>query len=290
MERSVAVLVSVSTLLAAVAALITVRQASGEQQLTRDGQVTDRYTAAVTNLGATSEEVRIGGLYALERIAEDSPRDVPSVVQVMAAYVRSHTVLAKKSPKELKHPANDVAAALFCLTAPLGTVVVDLHGSVLRGADLRGGTLHLADLTDANLTDANLTSADLTNANLSRANLTRANLHDADLSTALLDGANLTETDLSGANLTRASLAATTLTGLDLSSMDLSHADLRSAKLSNMDLSHADLTGVDLTAATLTDVDLTGAKMTDAVFFETTLQHVTGYTPPGPRSTDSGER
>jgi hypothetical protein len=47
LERSLALLVSVSTL-AAGAALVTVRQASGEQRLTRDGQVTDRYNAAVT--------------------------------------------------------------------------------------------------------------------------------------------------------------------------------------------------------------------------------------------------
>ncbi|MEU3465627.1 pentapeptide repeat-containing protein [Streptomyces sp. NPDC006733] len=53
-------LVSLATLTAVGAALITVRQAASEQNLTRDGQVTNRHTAAVTNLGDNAEEVRIG--------------------------------------------------------------------------------------------------------------------------------------------------------------------------------------------------------------------------------------
>jgi hypothetical protein len=104
LERSVALLVSISTLVAAGAALVTVRQAGGEQRLTRDGQVTDRYTAAVANLGSSSEEVRIGGLYALQRIAQDSPRDAPTVVQVISAYVRSHAPYPAKAPKVLVTP------------------------------------------------------------------------------------------------------------------------------------------------------------------------------------------
>ena len=40
--------------------------------LSREGQVTDRYTKAIEQLGSDKLDVRIGGIYALERIAHDS--------------------------------------------------------------------------------------------------------------------------------------------------------------------------------------------------------------------------
>lgn len=86
-----ALLVSVSTLAAAGFTWMTIRQAGGEQRLTREGQVTDRYHAASPTSGADAEEVRIGGLYALQRIARDSPPRRPTVVQVISAIVRSRT-------------------------------------------------------------------------------------------------------------------------------------------------------------------------------------------------------
>ncbi|WP_371621563.1 hypothetical protein OG245_00620 [Streptomyces sp. NBC_01116] len=44
----------------------------------KEGQITDRYTAAVGNLGEDKMDVRLGGIYALERIMQDSRRDQPT--------------------------------------------------------------------------------------------------------------------------------------------------------------------------------------------------------------------
>jgi hypothetical protein len=41
----------------------------------QEGQITDRYTKAVEQLGSPSPEVRLGAIYALERLADDSDRD-----------------------------------------------------------------------------------------------------------------------------------------------------------------------------------------------------------------------
>jgi hypothetical protein len=46
-------------------------------ELTEQGQVTDRYTKAIEQLGSKELDVRIGGIYALERIARDSAKDHP---------------------------------------------------------------------------------------------------------------------------------------------------------------------------------------------------------------------
>jgi hypothetical protein len=67
--------------------------------LSREGQVTDRYTKAIEQLGSEKLDVRIGGIYALERVARDSPRDHPTVMEVLAAFVREHC-LKQRPPAE----------------------------------------------------------------------------------------------------------------------------------------------------------------------------------------------
>lgn len=59
--------------------------------LSREGQVTDRYTKAITQLGSKKLDVRIGGIYALERVARDSARDHPTVMEVLTAFIREHS-------------------------------------------------------------------------------------------------------------------------------------------------------------------------------------------------------
>ena len=59
-------------------------------RLTEQGHITDRYTKAIEQLGSDKLDVRLGGLYALERIAVDSKRDHPTVVEVLSAFVREH--------------------------------------------------------------------------------------------------------------------------------------------------------------------------------------------------------
>ncbi len=60
-------------------------------ELTEQGQVTDRYTKAIEQLGSEKLDIRIGGIYALERIARDSARDQPTVIEVLTAFIREHS-------------------------------------------------------------------------------------------------------------------------------------------------------------------------------------------------------
>ena len=60
-------------------------------ELTEQGQVTERYTKAIEQLGSDKLDVRIGGIYALERVARDSANDQPTVTEVLAAFIREHS-------------------------------------------------------------------------------------------------------------------------------------------------------------------------------------------------------
>ena len=110
--------------------------------LSREGQVTDRYTKAVEQLGSDKLDVRIGGIYALERIGRDSVRDQATVMEVLAAFVREH---AQKWPRHRVMTARtrertgrlDVQAALTVIGrryATRDTRVIDLAGADLTGA------------------------------------------------------------------------------------------------------------------------------------------------------------
>jgi Pentapeptide repeats (8 copies) len=184
---------------------------AGRLQLkaTEDGQITTRYTEAVKQLGDKhNADIRIGGIYALKRIAGDSDRDRPAVVALVSAFVRrSVPVRADERPPDgmpLWAQAPDVAIALEVLAA---LDRAHLHSMSLKGPP----NLHSADLRRADLAFANLTGADLRYSRLQGANLYSANLHSADLRHANLQGANLKRVHLSGANFSRADLSGADL-------------------------------------------------------------------------------
>jgi len=265
------------TALAAVGALyFNTNQTSQALQATRDqvvvseqGQLTDRFSKAVEQLGnKDSLEVRLGGIYALERIARDSARDHPTVMEVLSAYVREHaprTTCTSLAPSA--RPTTDVQAILTVIgrrDVNRNRDALALNDTCLLGADLTNAILSRADLTNADLTNADLFRADLTNADLTNADLTRAYLTFADLTGASLGDADLFGADLFGADLTHASLGGAYLGGADLTNADLTGAYLGGADLTGADLFGADLTGADLTDADLTGVYLTFADLTDA--------------------------
>ena len=240
--------------------------------LARQGQVTDRYTKAIEQLGPEKGlDVRIGGIYALERIARDSAKDHPTVMEVLIAFIREHSreqwpPSDADSPERERLTRPDVQAAATVIgrrNAKRDLLPVDLTGVHLIGADLTRANLREAVLADAHLRGANLREAVLADAHLRGANLDGANLDGANLTHADLTGANLTHARLTDANLRMANLTNARLVGAnlgwDIEGMNLTAADLYGANLTGADLTGADLTGADLTGARLTGANLTRA-------------------------------
>jgi len=79
-------------------------------QVAREGQLTDRFTSAVGQLGNQSIDVRLGGIYALERIAIDSKRDRQTAYEVLCAYIRQHAPF--QPPHEPSAPAERPGAPM----------------------------------------------------------------------------------------------------------------------------------------------------------------------------------
>jgi uncharacterized protein YjbI with pentapeptide repeats len=233
--------------------------------LSREGQVTDRYTKAITQLGSKKLDVRIGGIYALERIARDSAKDHPTVMEVLTAFIREHSRKPLPEPTSATGPLEPAApepAAPEPGTRPDIQAAVTVIGRRNAKHDRQRTNLHGVHLRDADLPEANLDGADLGGANLRFAKLRVAKLTHADLGGAKLDGAYLVDADLRFAKLRMAKLTHTDLIRADLAGADLIGADLTDADLTRADLTDADLGGADLTRADLTRANLTRANLT----------------------------
>jgi hypothetical protein len=243
-------------------------------ELTEQGQVTDRYTKAIEQLGSDKLDVCIGGIYALEGVARDSARDRPTVIEVLAAFIREHSHEPQPAPK------SDDAPTPERVTRPDVQAAVTVLGRNPRHGrqplNLHAANLSHANLTDANLARANFIDADFTGANLNGANLNGANLNGADFTGANLNGANLNGANLIAANLTGADLPggeeeimwadrlAADPPGAYAPGADFTETNLTRAKFSEADLTRADFTEADLTRAKFNGANLQGANLTGA--------------------------
>ncbi|WP_411108606.1 pentapeptide repeat-containing protein [Streptomyces sp. c-19] len=259
-----------AALLALLFTWMQVAQTNKELAIIERGQITSRFNTAIGNLGSASLDVRLGGIYALERIMHDSARDQPTVVSVLSAYARQHAPAAAKPPPVLDEepPAKaDIQAAVTVLGNRLPDrhqkLPIDLSHTALRGiqltgdpdqihfqgadlteADLGGAFLHNVDLRGAYLNQANLSGAALTSSRLDGAFLYRADLRDADLTESNFDAADMSAANLAGA------VFCTQLVDDNSKVVDRRCADLTDANLTAANLTEADLVGVNLASAT----------------------------------------
>ena len=181
--------------------------------LNRQGQITERFTRAVDQLGEEKLAVRLGGIYALERIARESADDHRPIVYLLAAYARETSPWppqdATKSGERPQPPeaAQEIKAIMAVLRRRdirherKRPIRIDLRQTNLRGLHVNG--IHLID--------ADLSGAQLQGTELRGARLNGASLVDADLTDADLRMANLKKTDRTGATLTGAKLDGATL-------------------------------------------------------------------------------
>lgn len=234
-------------------------------QINQDGQLTDRFTSAVAQLSSPDLSQRLGGIYALERIAADSPRDFRPAIEVLAAFVREHPGPPDGPPREDERGDPDVLAVLSVLSRRTPEQMAQQREAGLGCIDLAGGRFERATLFSGNLQMLCLPYSDLRLAALFEADFTDSELSFANLSGAFLanstfGNANLGSVDLSGADLSQARFDEAVLIGADLSGSRLDGAVFQTAMVGQAVFTDASLEGADLSGI----LDLAPDQLTEA--------------------------
>jgi hypothetical protein len=189
-------------------------------QVEEEGQITERFTRVIDQLGATDEqgnkrlEIRFGGIYALERIARDSEKDHWPIMEVLTAYVREQARWQESSPQQQDQPQDSAALSSENATQqqdPQARPAPDIQ-AILTVIGRRPRWYGEGEDQLLDLSNTDLRGADLYRAHLERANLYHTHLEGANPYRAHLEGV-----DLSGAHLERATPVGAHLEGADLS-------------------------------------------------------------------------
>ena len=216
------------------AAKLQAETAFVQAETTHQSLLNERYQRGVEMLGSTVLVVRMGGIYALKRLAEEDPQKYHiQVMELFCAFLRLPTPDEGLDAQANNHEGHDGEEAPI-LRPDMQEVMQAIgsrspSGQSLEG-QLKGFKLYLRDvnLSGVQLRDANLSKAWLTNADLAGAVLPYVDLSHARLRRANLTRAEFRHANLSGATLWGADFSQAVLQGADISGADLCGAYARS--------------------------------------------------------------
>jgi uncharacterized protein YjbI with pentapeptide repeats len=283
---------------------IAAKRHEKQTEADRERRITDSFTKAVELLGKPELEVRLGAIYALERIARESKHDHWPIMETLTAYVRTKAPFQGDSKSNQSYSSTASAYAMVVAEGTIEaaqtkmqcspkTIGVDIQAVLIvinrrnifyetnqnvkkRVFPVRRGKW---ELIFWNIRDQlgfrirmgnglnqyiNLSKADLSGADMSRANLNWAALNGANLSGANLIGADLNDANLRGANLSRADLTQANLIGADLSGTNLNGANLNGVNLRDNFLIGTDLSEANLSGANLSGLHLLETNLSGA--------------------------
>lgn len=256
--------------------------------VSREDQITDRFTRAIEQLGNEHLEVRLGGIYALERIAKDSSKDQETVMEVLTAYFREKASKQKTKTKDTGEEKDELVDEEINLNVEPIILNEDMQAILTILARCKWIDLTRVDLSRVNLKEHYLYQSRLNKAKLIQANLSKAILIEADLRKTNLSTAKLTMTNLSRANLSKANLSYANLDGVSLMGANLRHADLSGALLRAVKISgdsfgphfrQADLREANLSRADFSGAWLNKANLSGADLFKTNMRTAQGISP-----------
>lgn len=238
--------------------------AENELKVSQQGQITERFTRAVDQLGALDQfgnpaiEIRLGGIYALERISMESDKDYWPIMEILTAYVRKNSHVEIIESKKITHLAMDIQAneSVKNEAPEVRSILLDIQAVLtvlgrrkysFYDGELNRLNLQKTCLQDANLENAHLERAELWNTHLEGAHFWNAHLEEAYLLHAHLEKADFLNAHLEGTILVNAYLKGAILVNTYLKGAVLLDAHLEGANLMNAHLKGAnDLTIIQL--------------------------------------------
>ncbi len=272
------------------------QMAQNQADIAQKSLLNERYQRGAEMLGSEVLSTRLGGIYALEGLAEEHPSQYHiQIMKLFGSFVRNpatgNSGQDENGDDEATELREDVQAVMDAV-GRRGEAGLAIEKEVNFTLDLRGANLSFARLSGANLEKANLMGAKFRFANFFDTHLispdpsdpipTRENQPQArpilegehispDLAgmedrCANLSLSILTDADLHGANLLGANLSGAQIMNVNLSESRIIYANFRRAVLLDANLSQAFMVGTDLSGAQLAGANLENAQLSSTKF------------------------
>ncbi len=255
--RSIALVIAapIALVLAVWRSIVASRQADTAQLqagIAERGLLNERYQKGAEMLGSPVLAVRLGGIYAAQRLAEEHPLEYHlQVMRLFCSFVRNPPYGSGPGTA----PGEDVIAILDAI-AYRGTQRIRLELKEDFRLDLTGVSMRSLEFREADFSQAILIYADL-----SEASFRNSNFDDVDLGQAILFQTRFSDSRLRSASFVYAQLLEATFVRSDLSKASLSHANL-----SDANIMLTTMRGTDLSRCTVS-----GARFEDLMFLQTEL-------------------
>jgi uncharacterized protein YjbI with pentapeptide repeats len=265
--------------------------ARDQAQIGRESHYTTLFTKAVEQLGATREvkeqladqvgsrtepnlEVRLGAIYALERIAAYSERDHWPIMEVLSAYLRNIQNTGKSIPRPseskklgewidevvLSGPRVDVQAALtvMCRRSELR---IEQERKKAENLDFSRANLQNARAARGSLIGAHFRGAALDLASFSETNLEKVVFDDCNMYTVFFFSSDLTSASFEDCRIERGNFQLCRMSSGIFIEAKLNHVTFEQCDLSNSSFDLAEFSRVVFSRVDLTNVSFSRTKL-----------------------------
>lgn len=240
--------------------------AKKQSEISEQSHRNARFVAAIDQLGSVTPdglpniEVRLGGIHTLGIIANESPQDYWSIMEVLSAYIRRNSprvdYKAEESEREGEgeeriasinlHQENNYRADIQAIIRVIGRRNTSFENAYCWVSSFGASEskflskiiLDRTDLRDLDMEHMNFSNIDFRWADLRGSSLAHSKLQ-SNFFRARLEGVNMVDSDLHGAALWEAHME-----GAELRAARMDGAVLRGTHLEGADLKAAPATGL----------------------------------------------
>lgn len=248
-----------------------VLQLQKQIQVQEEGQITERFTRAIEHLGSDNIAIRLGGIYALERIAKDSFKDHWTVMEILTTFIKEKSPMLEydidenitSDPSYSKPISQDIQAIVnvLCRRSWIPNEKKNELKLDLSHCNLDLAKFFNADLEFCSFLDSSLRFTKWSNVNLNHTAFHNCNVSDANFYNVSIQGSSISEVDFSSCLFSIVNFTNSSLVKLDFINGKFHTIDMTSSYLSNCNFSKSMIYDMNLKNSILFDLDFSESHL-----------------------------
>ena len=206
----------------------------------KDKNVTDAFARSVELLDSKGGAARQGGIYALEKIAEDNPERRSTIIKIMTSYIRGETY--QKFHERLKEENLTDEKLIEKLVEEPMPSDIEAAIEVFKRQQISSNEL----LKDSNILDFefDLSNAYIFNVDLGNTKFNRINFSDSKMIQCSFDETKLSKSLFAASDLRGSSFVDSTLKDCEFKGTNFQECNFQGCNLSGSTFENCDLTNV----------------------------------------------